>query len=425
MDAEADKARALGRMKWMATGLLALAATGFVLARLYQRQYPQLEMLAAFTEAAMIGAMADWFAVVALFRHPMGIPIPHTAIIPRSKRRIADNIGTFITANFLGTAVVLERIRSYDPAAKLAQWLSRRESAEKLSAYAIKALRYGLHVIEDQRVQSFIYRTVVARLERVDFAALGGDLLDILTQHGRHQELLNEVIRQVKMLLEDEASQNKLADLIAREFQGLRKYFLYALKVDEYIGTFSAKKLVAAITRLIEEVDQDKDHPLRHKFDGFVAEFITRLKHDPSFRLKGEQLREQILNRPELAAYLQGLWNQFRTWLSTDLERQDSTIAMQVAAETARIGEKLREDAPIQAWLNEQILAAARPVVEDNRDAIGRFVADQVKAWDERHMIEQFELNIGRDLQYIRINGTVVGGLIGLAIYGAERMVTG
>src|SRR5262249_34432542 len=151
-------------MKWIATGLLLLATTGFVLARLFEHGHPQLAIVAAFTEAAMIGALADWFAVVALFRHPMGIPIPHTAIIPKSKHRIADNIATFITANFLGTATVLERIQSYDPAAKLAQWLSRRECAEKVGIYAVKALRYGLRVIEDERVQNFIYRVVVARL---------------------------------------------------------------------------------------------------------------------------------------------------------------------------------------------------------------------------------------------------------------------
>ena len=423
MDAQGDKVLALERMKWIATSLLLLVITGYVLARVFERRYPGLAVLSAFTEAAMIGALADWFAVVALFRYPMGIPIPHTAIIPKSKRRIADNLATFITSNFLGTAAVLERIRSYDPAARLAQWLSRRESAETLGGYVVRALRYGLAVIEDQRVQRFIHETVVARLEKVDFAALGGELLDVLTQRGRHQELLNEAIRQVRVLLEDEASRQKFAELIAKEFEGLRKYFLYAVNVDEIIGTFSAKKLISAITRLLEEVDQDERHPLRQKFDEFVANFVTRLRRDPDFRIKGEQIREQILGRPELGDYLRGLWVQLRTWLRNDLESADSTIRIQIAAATGRLGEKLSGDPDIQLWLNEQILAAVKPFVEDNREAIGRFIADQVKAWDERHMIQQFELNIGKDLQYIRINGTLVGGLIGLLIYGGTRLI--
>lgn len=423
MDAPADKGVALERMKRIATSLLLLVTTGYVLARVFERRYPEVAVISAFTEAAMIGALADWFAVVALFRYPMGIPIPHTAIIPQSKRRIADNLGTFITSNFLGSATILERIRVFDPAARLAEWLSRRESAEKLGGYVVRALRYGLEVIEDQRVQRFIHESVVARLGKVDFASLGGELLNVLTEHGRHQELLNEAIRQARMLLKDEASQRRIAELIARELEGLRKYFLYAVNVDEIIGTFSAKKLISAITRLLEEVNQDPRHPLRQKFDEFVANFITRLKNDPDFRTKGEQIREQILARPELAEYLRGLWDQLRRWLRNDLASADSTIRTQIAAATGGLGEKLRGDRDMQSWLNEQILAAAKPLVEENREAIGTFIADQVKAWDESHMIRQFELNIGRDLQYIRINGTLVGGLIGLLIYGGTRLI--
>lgn len=177
------------------------------------------------------------------------------------------------------------------------------------------------------------------------------------------------------------------------------------------------------MTRLLEEVDQDERHPLRQKFDEFVANFITRLKDDPDFRIKGEQIRSQILARPELAEYLRGLWDQLRIWLRTDLESADSTIRMQIATATSGLGEKLRGDRDMQSWLNEQILAAAKPLVEENREAIGTFIADQVKVWDESHMIRQFELNIGRDLQYIRINGTLVGGLIGLLIYGGTRLI--
>lgn len=190
MDAPADKGLALERMKRVATSLLLLVTTGYILARVFERRYPELAVISAFTEAAMIGALADWFAVVALFRYPMGIPIPHTAIIPQSKRRIAENLGTFITSNFLGSATILERIQAFDPAARLAEWLSRRESAEKLGGYVVRALRYGLEVIEDQRVQRFIHESVVTRLGKVDFASLGGQLLDVLTEHGRHQELL-------------------------------------------------------------------------------------------------------------------------------------------------------------------------------------------------------------------------------------------
>ncbi len=425
MKAPLDRRAALERMKWTATVLVLAVPAGYVLARTLERSYPGLSMFAAFCEAAMVGAMADWFAVVALFRHPLGIPVPHTAIIPRSKNRIAENLGAFITGNFLGTDTIVERIAAFDPAARLANWLSQRDSAQRLGGYALRTVAYGLEAIEDQRVQRFIHATLAARLEKLDFARLGGELLDVMTQNGRHQQLLDGLIRQLTVLLDDAATQEKIAGMVAKEFAAWRMALLNFVNVDEMIGTFSAKKLVSAVTRLLQEVDEDPEHPLRRKFDQLVTEFIARLRTDPDFRIKGEQLRAQVLSHPELAEYLRGLWLQLRGWLSNDLASPDSVIARQIAGATLVLGEKLRADREMQAWLNGQIIAAARPLVEENRDAIGKFIADQLKTWDERHLVNELELNIGRDLQYIRINGTLVGGMIGLLIYGVTQLITG
>ena len=290
------------------------------LSRRFESHYPELSIVAAFAEAAMVGALADWFAVVALFRYPMGIPLPHTAIIPRNKGRIADNLGAFIAGHFLRTEVILEKIRAFDPAARLAEWLSLRESGERLGSYAAKALGYGLDAIEDRRVHRFIHESVVAQLERIDFARLAGQLLDVLTQGGRHQQLLDASIHQLRILLEDEAVQQRIAALIAREFEQWPKYLLDMVKVDKLIGAYSAKKLVSGVARLLAEIDQDDQHPLRRRFDRSVMEFIVKLKTDPGFRLKAEEIRDQVLGRPELAGYLRGLWAQFRTWLRQDLQ---------------------------------------------------------------------------------------------------------
>lgn len=420
-----DQQRALSRVKWISTLLLVFVAILYVVARLYEHQHAAWPIVVAISEAAVVGALADWFAVVALFRHPMGIPLPHTAIIPRSKHQIADKLAAFITGNFLGTEAILRRIRSFDPAAKLAEWLSKSESAEVLGSYGVRAISYGLRAIEDQRIHRFIFDTVVAKLEQIDFALLGGQLLDTLTHGRRHQQLLNEAIHQIRVLLDDESTQEKVAKLIAKEFEGWRKYLMYAVPVHDMIGSFSAKKLIHAVSRVLDEVDEDSKHPLRDKFDTFVAEFIVKLKTDQSFRSKGEEIRDQILKQPELADYLRGLWVQLRTWLEHDLNSPESSIGARIVAATLGLGEKLRDDRDTRSWINEQILAAAVPLCEENREKIGKFISDQVHGWDERYMTQQLELNIGKDLQYIRINGTVIGGLIGLVLYGVTAMIRG
>jgi len=191
------------------------------------------------------------------------------------------------------------------------------------------------------------------------------------------------------------------------------------------MGSFSAKKLIHAASRLLDEVDEDPGHPLRARFDTFVAEFIVKLKTDPAFRSKGEEIRDQILKQPELAAYLSDLWVQLRIWLELDVNSPHSSIRARIVAATLGLGEKLREDKETQSWINEQILAAAVPLCEENRERIGKFISDQVRGWDERYMTQQLELNIGKDLQFIRINGTLIGGLVGLVLYGCTALIRG
>jgi len=419
-----DQLRALSRAKWKSTLLLVFVAILYVVAGLNEHEHAAWPIVVAISEAAVVGGLADWFAVVALFRHPMGIPLPHTAIIPRSKHQIAGKLAAFITGNFLGTEAILRRIRTFDPAAKLAGWLSKPESGTVLGNYGVRAISYGLRAIEDQRIHRFIFDTVVAKLEQIDFALLGGQLLDALTQGSRHQQLLNEVIHQLRVFLDDESTQEKVAKLIAKEFEGWRKYLMNFVPVDEMIGSFSAKKLIHAVSRLLDEIDEHPKHPLRGKFDAFVAEFIVKLKTDPAFRSKGEEIRDQILKQPELADYLRGLWVQLRTWLEHDLNSIESSIRARIVVATLGLGEKLRDDQDTRSWINEQILAAAVPLCEENRERFGKFISDQVHGWDEHYMTQQLELNIGKDLQYIRINGTLIGGLVGLVLYQVSAIIS-
>ncbi|MCM5682253.1 DUF445 domain-containing protein [Schlegelella sp. S2-27] len=416
MNAPIARAEGLVRMKRIALGLLALAALTYVTATLLEPRHAAWGYVAAFAEAAMIGAIADWFAVVALFRHPLGLPIPHTAIIPANKSRIGVNLGQFIVTNFLETERVLAKLRSFDPAGRLAAWLSQPQHAEQVGVHLASAARYGLGALDDERVRHFIRSTVVARLEQIDVSRLGGQLLDVLTVNGRHQALLDEVLTQVAALVQDEGVQQKIADVIAKEV----KYLRY-LGLDNLAGQLATNKIVAGVGRIIGEMGDDPAHPLRQRFDEFVAGFVERLKDDPDYRLKGETIKREVLSHPALAGYLQDVWGELLAWLHADLDREDSSIRRRVAQAALSLGEKLRDDAAMQQWINTQILEAAPQWIERYRGDIRDYIVARVDEWNTQEMTDELERNIGRDLQFIRINGTLVGGLIGLVIHAVTQ----
>lgn len=405
-------------MKQIALGLLAAAVLLYAIATALEPRHAAFAYVAAFAEAAMVGAVADWFAVVALFRHPLGLPIPHTAIIPANKERIGENLARFICDNFLGNAQVLGKLAAFDPAARLAAWLADPVHAAQVGQHLANAARYGLRSLDDVRVRDFIRSTVLDRLQAVDVAPLAGRMLDALTENRRHQELLDEVLRQVAVLLHDERVQAKIAELVAAEVKLLRYVGLDTVAAD-----FAAGKIVAGVSRTIGDMGQDPTHPLRVRFDAYVDGFIDRLKHDPAFALKGETIRSELLAHPALAGYLHGLWSELLGWLHADLGRDDSSIRARVAASAQTLGETLRGDASMQEWINGQITAAAPEWIDRYREQIRRYIVARVQQWNTYELTQELERNIGRDLQFVRINGTLVGGLVGLAIHVATQFM--
>ena len=262
--------RDLQRMKAIALGLLAAAAVVYVVAALLHDRHPAWGYVAAFAEAAMVGAIADWFAVVALFRHPLGLPIPHTAIIPSNKDRIGENLATFICANFLSNEQVLEKLERFDAAGRLARWLAEPGHAEQVANHLAAALRYGLGVLDDERVRAFFRSTVVARLEQVDVSRLAGQLLDVLTADHRHQQLLDGMLQQLAHMLDDETIKVAIAEVVATEVKYLR-----FVGLDSVAGRYATEKMVSGVVRLAGEMGADPQHPLRVRFDDFVASFIA------------------------------------------------------------------------------------------------------------------------------------------------------
>ena len=416
----------LARMKAIALGLLLLAAALYALATHLAAAQPAWGYLAAFAEAAMVGAIADWFAVTALFRHPLGLPIPHTAIIPRKQARLGRNLADFICTHFLATPQVMAKLEAFDAAARLAGWLRQPSNAEALGGQLVGVARYGVGALRDERVRQFIQRSATAKLREVDLACVAGQLLDMLTHERRHQAMLDELLAQLDLLLQDEAVQERIAAGLSSEFSALRfRLFGKDIGLDEKAGQWSADKLVRRVSALIGEISRDERHELRDKFDACLARFIDKLKDDPGFRLKGEQIREQLLAHPAVAGYLRELWDDLVDWLQADLAAPDSTIRRRLIRLCLRLGEALAGDAAMRRWLNDQLLDVAPTLVERHREDIRRYIAERVEKWNSAELVAQLEHNVGKDLQYIRINGTLVGGMVGLVLHSVTRLLAG
>jgi uncharacterized membrane-anchored protein YjiN (DUF445 family) len=404
-------------MKRIAFGLLCAAALLYAAATALEARHPAWGYVAAFAEAAMIGAIADWFAVVALFRHPLGLPIPHTAIIPANKDRIGAKLAGFICNNFLSTSQVLAKLEQLDPAARLAHWLSGPEHAARLGEHLVAAARYGLSAFDDARVRDFLGRIATAGLAQVDVSRLAGQALDALTADGRHQALLDDVLAQVAGVVEGDEMQEQITEAIAREIRALRYVGL-----DQVAAKLATRKIVAAVARTIAEMAAEPGHPLRLRFDVFMRAFIEKLKTDPEFHRRGLAIRAELQAHPALGDYLHGLWGELLAWLHDDLAKTESGIRQRIVAMAGALGARLAADEAMRRWINEQIVDAAPRAIERYREDIRRYIVERVEAWNADEMTLELERHIGRDLQFIRVNGTLVGGLVGLIIHALTQV---
>jgi len=411
----------LRRMKWLASSLLLIAGLIYVAAQAMQPSCPWLYYVGITAEAAMVGAIADWFAVTALFHHPFGLRfIPHTAIIPRNKERIATGLSHFIQTNFLTSDAVVQRIREFRPARTLYGWLLRAENAEAVATYVARLTAYGLKALDDERVSNYLQQTIARRLQNADVAGAAAQLLDVLTENKRHHELLDAALRALDEVLARADTQAYIAGEVAKSAPLLKWLSDWLqLKLDDR----AALKIVEVAVKKISEVRHSQDHELRKRFDAFVADFIKKLKTDDALRDKVHRLRDEALESPALGSYVASLWSEFREWLAAEHDRRPASLHQRLTAMLESLGQTLRADREIQQWIDEQILRAAPALVEEYRAKIGRFIEDQIMGWQEQKLVAELERHIGPDLQYIRINGTLVGGLAGLIIAALTQFV--
>jgi uncharacterized membrane-anchored protein YjiN (DUF445 family) len=412
-----DRLIALRRTKFVATATLACCILVFILARLFQPRLPLLGYVAAFAEAAAIGGLADWYAVVALFRRPLGLPIPHTAIIPENQARIADNLGRFIEANFLAPGPVREKLKEVDFAALVADWLSEPRRAGDLSHFIARLAPRMLSALEESGLRDFVTERLLDQLRQVRVAPFAAELLTAFMADRRHQRLFDEIIGMLARLLSDEEALAAMRERIRRELPTLFNLF----RADAYL----LKRIVAAAAALLEEARTDEHHPLREEFDLFVAGFIDQLRHSPDYAERAEALKQDLLQRPEFRALAGEMWKGLAAFVAHDAGRKGSRIRRHLADMLVEVGRHLADDPRIRADMNHGFVVALAAFVESQKSGVSSFIAGQMKRWDLSQLVRLIEINVGRDLQYIRFNGMLIGGLAGLALHAAERLLIG
>ena len=411
-----DKYQQLKRSKRLALSLLLIAAATFVVTLFLPPTFWVLG-LKAIAEAAMVGALADWFAVVALFRR---VPVPfisrHTAIIPRNKDRIGENLGRFVQEKFLDTDSLLALIRRHDPSQLLAQWLNTPGNADRIGRHLLQVMRGFLDLTDDQRIQRFLRRAVHRALEKVDLTQSSALLLDSLTKNNRHQELLDAAVQQLLRLLHKPGTREFIALQIVR---WLKREHPIKAKVlpTEWLGEHSAELVANAVDSILDEVARDQGHEFRLGFNRAVQRLIDRLKSDPEMAERAETIKHWLKEDESFNRYISELWQDLRRWLKSDLNSDDSRVQERVRLAALWLGETLAADEALRTSMNQHLEDAARSVAPEFAAFLTRHISDTVKSWDAREMSQQIELNIGRDLQFIRINGTLVGGTIGLVLF--------
>ena len=396
-------------MKRLPLVLLALMAALFLVT--VNRPEAWAGWVQAFAEAGMVGALADWFAVVALFRHPMGLPIPHTAIIPRRKNEIGENLARFVAEHFLHPDVVRAKLESVNLARNASLWLKSPRGRARVQELGVGATRWVLGALHEARVRQFIGRLGSRELARFDLGPLLGRALDWLVEDGRHQDVLTQSLRFALVVLHD--NRERIRENVKRGSPWWLPGF-----VDDRILV----QMLDRIETLLLEMSLDPAHALRGDFDEWVGRWAHGLQHDPEYRQWGEGLKRDLLDNEKLQDYLYQLWADIVTGLEADLDDPDSRFRAELERLTGSLARELETDPDMQEWVNRWLVELAVTAVDENRLAMASLISDTVRSWDAVETSARIEQAIGRDLQFIRVNGTLVGGLVGLAIHAVKLM---
>ncbi len=402
------------RMRQVATGMLLVMALLFIAARATVHLHPAIGFVQAFAEAAMVGGLADWFAVTALFRHPLGLPIPHTAIIPRNKDRIGDTLAVFLRDNFLIPAVVARRMAGLDVAGAAGRFLASpsggdgrlRQGASRLAADMLEAL-------DQERLGGMVKGAIAQRLRAINIAPLMGQAIEAAMRDGRHGPVMDSIIHWADKTLE--ANDHLIRDMVhARAGKVMRWTGL-----DEKLAT----AILDGLRKLLADMADDPEHSLREKAEEGMAKLAQDLQFDPQMHTKVAKIRDEIIDNPAMQNWIDGLWEQGRTGLLRAARDPGAAMAGRLGDALKQLGGTLQTDSRLRAVINRFARRAVVGATASYGDSIVLLVSETVRGWDAGTITSRLENAVGRDLQYIRINGTLVGGLVGLAIHGIDTLL--
>ncbi|MFE9108142.1 DUF445 domain-containing protein [Streptomyces collinus] len=410
--ADEEKQRGVRQMKLTATGLLLFVALVYVLAKWAQNSGagPWAGYVAAAAEAGMVGALADWFAVTALFRHPLGIPIPHTAIIPTKKDQLGVSLGEFVGENFLSEDVVRQRLRAVGIGSRLGAWLAVPEHADRVTAELSTALRGALTVLRDSDVQAVVGEAITRRANAQEIGPGIGKMLEKVVADGGHKRVVDLVVNRAHDWLV--LHRDEVMDAVEGGAPGWTPKF-----VDRKVG----ERVYRELLRFATEMRDMPGHPARGALDRFLTDFASDLQSDTDTRARIERLKGEVLGRGEVQDLIASAWMAVRSMIVAAAEDERSELRLRVRASLLSLGSRMAAERKVQDKVDRWVEDAAVYVVTTYRKEITSLITDTVASWDAEHTTRKIEANIGRDLQFIRINGTVVGSLAGLLIYTVSR----
>lgn len=401
----ASNAMGLRRMKFWATFWLVIAALLFITATLLKNYHPLFNFVRAFAEGALIGGLADWFAITALFAHPLGLPIPHTAIIPRRKNEIGLRLGKFIESHFLRPRVVSTKLAEMKITERTLDWLVSEKGSQTLVSQAASLITWALHSLEDEKIRQFLKTHILAKLREVAVAPLLADILHILSVNGKHRELFDKGITIASELFE------KYTPRLREQMQEEKSWWVRILQGIAF------RRMAKNISRILNEIKNDTKHEAREEFEIFVIKFIENLRTSPELRQKCEDIKESLLRNPVVHTYLERLWSDVKPIVLRHCSDLDSPLRQSIAAWIQATTQALRSETDILLKLERTFRIVVSRSVKKYRHEVAHLITQEVERWDAQTTAQLIEAQIGQDLQWIRINGTVVGGLAGLLIY--------
>ncbi len=406
------KRYALIRFRFANTLILFVIFFLLITSNLLKESFGIFHLIKAFSEAAMVGALADWFAVVALFKYPLNLPIPHTAIIPKNKDRIAQSLADFVETHFLNENVISERITSSNPSEQLSKWLQNSEHREMITQNVKKILPEIFKIFQNQDFSNFIVSNLKENFKKVDLSGILSNILESLTKNNEHKKWVNIIISSVRKLVNENKTfiKNKVKDETPWWTFGLLNNKIY-------------NKIIESINNFIEDLEKNNDNKFRNDIDNKIKDLIIKLKQDNTLINKIDDLKDQLIENEELTNYILSFINNLTEKLNIDLNDKNSVILELINSSLTNFANNLEHNKPVQHRINEFIKDVATKTISSNAGKISSIITETMGKWDNKEITEELEVQIGKDLQYIRLNGAIAGGIVGVVIYAIGVLI--